>query len=384
MKFRFSLFFFLQYFSVGVVAPYLVVFLNQKSFSGGQIGLILGVLPIAGLVFQPVWSFLSDILNQRRLLLLIALSGLILASLGLGFSTSFLAVFLWTIVFSAMRAPVSPIISAMVLDYLDERDEVDSYSLLRVWGSIGFGVATLIIGGLFLDRIVDYFPWLAAGVFLLLGILSQFLPERGETFAYSGLRDLGNVIKNPVFLFYLTGSLFIGATFGIYNNYLTLFLQSLGASSWLVGVTVSMQAFVEIPVMMAVPFLLKKFSKRRIILLGAIILPLRWLLYYFIQQPGWILPTQLVHGLPVVGFFVISVAFVDRLVDPKFRATGQALYSTAMMGIGSGLGVYLAGRVIDAVGIREIWLVNMILGLAGILILALVFRRVDPAEDNSR
>lgn len=380
MRFRFKLFYFLQYLSVGVVGPYLVVFLNQKSFSGTQIGLILAALPITGLAFQPVWSFLSDILNKRRPLLLISLVGLILASLGLGLSTSFTAVFLWVVLFSAMRAPITPIISAIVLDYLEEKDEIDSYSLLRVWGSIGFGLGTLTIGALFLDRIGDYFPWFTAGVFLSLAILSQFLPERGQAFAYRGLQDLADIIKNADFTFYLAGSLFIGASFGIYNNYLTLFLQSLESPSWLVGVITSIQAFVEIPVMLAVPALLQRFSKRRIILLGAIILPIRWLLYYFIQQPGWILPIQLVHGLPVVSFFVISVAFVDRLVDPKFRATGQALYATTVMGVGSGLGVYIAGRVIDAFGVREIWLVNVLFGLVGWVILSLVFSKVDTAK----
>ncbi|MFW5713157.1 MAG: MFS transporter [Brevefilum sp.] len=376
MKFRFKLFFFLQYFSVGVVGPYLVIFLNQKGFSAGQIGLILGALPIAGILFQPVWSFLSDILNKRRLLLLFALVGLILASLGLGLSSSFIAVFLWTILFSAMRAPISPIISAIVLDYLEERGEIDSFSLLRMWGSFGFGVATLIIGGFFLDRMVEYFPWFTASVFISLALLSQFLPERGKVYSYSGLKHIGVIIKQPNFLIYLLGSLFIGATFGIYNNYLTLFLQSLDASSWLVGLTVSLQAFVEIPVMMSVPNLLKKFSRSQIILFGALILPIRWLLYFFIKQPEWILPIQLVHGLPAVSFFVVSVAFVDRLVNPKFRATGQALYSTTLMGIGSGLGVYFAGWVIEAFAIRHVWILNFILGLMGLGILFLIFRKV--------
>ncbi len=381
MKFRFKLFFFLQYFSVGVVAPYLVVFLTQKEFSGGQIGLILATLPIAGLVFQPVWSFLSDIMNKRRPLLMIALVGLIVASMGLGFSSSFIGVFLWTVLFSAMQAPTFPIISAIILDYLEEKDDVDSFSLLRLWGSVGFGVSTLIIGSLFLDQILDYFHWLTAGVFLLMAILSQFLPERGRKIGFTGLEGLGEIVRNPNFFFYLIGSTFVGATFGIYNNYLTLFLQSLEASSWLVGLIVSIQAFVEIPVMMAVPFLLKKFTRRQIILFGAIILPIRWLLYFFIQKPGWILPVQLVHGFPVVSFFVVSVAFVDRLVNPKFRATGQALYSTAVMGIGSGLGVYFAGWVIEVFEIRQIWILNFILGLMGLAILFLIFRRVRQNED---
>ena len=380
MKARFKLFNFLQYFAVGVIGPYLVVFLSQKAFSGAQIGLILGVFSIAGLVFQPAWGLLSDILSKRRLLMLVALLGLIVASLGLGFSASFGGVFLWAIVFSAMRAPISSIITAMTLDYLEEKNDIDSYSLIRLWGSIGFGVATLIIGSLFLDRILAFFPWITAGVFISMAVLSQFLPECGRAFTFTGFKDLGDLIKNPGFVFYMAGSMFIGASFGIYHNYLTLFLQSMEASSWLIGLIMSIQAFVEIPVMMAVPFLLRKYSRRRIILLGALILPLRWLLYYLIWKPGWILPIQLVHGLPVVSFFVVSVAFVDRLVNPKFRATGQALYSTVLMGIGSGLGVMIAGRVIDSYGIRQIWLVNIVLGLLGLLILTILFSQMKVKQ----
>ena len=382
MKFRFKLFNFLQYFAVGVFGPYLVVFLSQKAFTGAQIGLILGAMPLAGLVFQPLWSLLSDVLSRRRVLMLIALAGLIIASLGMGFANSFGSTFFWVVVFSAMWAPIAPIITAMILDYLEESEDIDSYSLIRLWGSVGFGISTLIIGSLFLDRFLDFFPWIMAGVFLMMTVLSPFLPEKGQVFAFAGLRDLGDLINNSKFILYLLGSLFIGASFGIYNNYLTLFLQSMDTSSWLLGLIVSVQAFVEIPVMMAVPFLSRKFTRRRIILLGALILPVRWLLYYLIQEPGWILPIQFVHGLPVVSFFVVSVAFVDRLVNPKFRATGQGLYSTVLMGIGSGLGVYIAGRVIDAFGVRQIWLVNIVLGLVGLLILAMLFRQVGSPEEG--
>jgi MFS transporter, PPP family, 3-phenylpropionic acid transporter len=380
-NFRFKLFFFLQYFAVGVFGPYLVVFLKQKLFSGAEIGLILGALSIAGLLFQPVWSYLSDILNQRRSLLLIALSGLILASFGLGYAASFLGVFLWMILFSSMWAPVAPIISAITLDYLEEKDEVDTFSLLRLWGSVGFGVSSLIIGGLFLDHIQNYFSWVVAGVFLSMAILSKFLPEKGRAFVYTGLEDIKELLRNSQFMFYLMGSLFVGATFGIYNNYMTLFLQSLEASSWLVGSIISVQAFVEIPIMMAVPFMLKRFSRRQIILVGALLLPIRWILFFLVQQPGWILPLQVLHGLPIISFFVISVAFVDRLVNPKFRATGQGLYSTMVMGIGSGLGVFFGGRVIEAYGVRQVWVFNLILGLIGLGILYLIFRRVPKDQD---
>jgi len=386
MKLRFKLFLFFQFFYVGMIGPYLVVFLNQKNYSGGQIGLLLGTLPIGAIVFQPIWSYLSDVLNKRRILIFIGSLGLVVASLGLSFAESFIAALLWVILFSAMRAPIGSISTAIVLDYLDETGEREEYGLIRLWGSLGFAVSSILMAGLFLERILSFFPWFSGGMFLLLALLSLLLPESGHPFVYTGFDGIEVLTKNPTFTIYLLASVFIGATMGIYNNYMTLFLQSLEASSWLIGGIVSFQALVEVPMMMMVPLLLKHLSMRWLILIGALVLPLRWLLYTFIRQPAWIIPTQLINGVAVVSFFVVGVSFIDKLISPKWRATGQALYSIALMGIGSGLGVYFAGNLIEQYQIAAIWPFNLFLGLIGLVLIYVALRGfsdkpITPAID---
>jgi len=374
MKNRFKLFFFTQYFSIGMLGPYLALFLKGKGLTGDQIGLLLGALPIGGIVFQPLWSLLSDIFNKRRILLVIGSLGVVLASLGLGFSKTFTAAFLWGILLSAMRAPISNISTALALDYLEEKDEGNTYGFLRVWGSLGFAVSSLLMGGLFLEQLQTYFTWFAAGIFLILGGLGLLLPERDIPYAYSGFKGIRYLVKDATLLLFLAASVFIGMTMGIYNNYLTLFLQSLDTQSWMIGVVVSMQAVIEIPMMIAAPFLVKRFPMRWLILVGAAVLPVRWLLFLFLDQSAWIIPLQLLHGVSVISFFVVAVSYIDQLVPSKWRATGQALYSTAMMGVGSGLGIYFAGAIIEWQGVRWIWLLSLISGLIGLGLLILEFR----------
>ena len=193
----------------------------------------------------------------------------------------------------------------------------------------------------------------------------------------SRVKGLDIITQNPRFAIYLLASAFIGMTMGIYNYYQTLFFQSLDASSWLVGIIISIQALVEVPMIMLAPHLLKKISAKWVILIGAIALPVRWLLYTFIEEPLWILPTQLLNGVAVVSFFVVGVTFTDKIIDPKWRATGQGLYSTALMGIGSGLGVFLAGGVLERYGVRSIWYLSFILGMVGLFFLLLSFRRTE-------
>jgi MFS family permease len=375
MKNRFKLLYFVQFFTVGIMGPYLAIFLIQKDFSGAQIGILLGSLPIAGLIFQPVWSYISDVFNTRRYLLVIGFLGVAISTIGLGLAQSFSAAYLWALLFAVLRAPISPVGTAMTLDYLEEAGTPDEFSLIRMWGSLGYATSSFLWGSLFLDQYFGYFAWVLAGIFLLLTGISLFLPEKGQAYSYSGLKGWQIISKNPKFATFLLASVFIGGTIGIHNNYQTLFLQSLNAASWLIGLIVSVQAFLEVPMMMLAPYLLNRLSMRLLILIGAVVMPIRWLLYAFIREPLWILPTQLLNGVSVVSFFVVAVAFVDQLVEPQWRATGQGLFSSAMMGVGSGVGIYLAGLVLELFEVQRIWLFSFFLGMIGLGLLLYSFRR---------
>jgi len=87
----------------------------------------------------------------------------------------------------------------------------------------------------------------------------------------------------------------------------------------------------------------------------------------------------------VFSFFVVGVAYVDRLVDPKWRATGQALYGIAMMSIGSGLGIYSAGLIIERYGVSSVWVFNSVLGLValGLYLVSFSLKKIPEKRESS-
>jgi PPP family 3-phenylpropionic acid transporter len=382
MNNKFKVFVFFQYAALGVWGPYLPLFLYRKQFSGIQIGLLLGTMPILVMILQPVWSYLSDRLNTRRNLLLISSLGMGLTMVGVGLAETFFIAFMWTILFSAFWAPLTPVSTAMLLESLEETGDLDKFSLVRLWGSVGFGIASLLVGSLFLGQVINYLTWLTGGLYFLLGLVSQFLPEKRGELVFPEVKASQILSGNPRLVFFLLASVFIGATFGVYINYITLFLQSLNAQDWLVGLTVSLQAFVEVPLMLLVPLTLRHRSPRWIILAGALLLPLRWLFYFLVQAPGWVAPVQLIHGVAVVSFFVIGVGYIDQLVNPRWRATGQGLYAAAFGGIGNALGIYMAGVVFELFDIRSVWVLNIILGLIGLGLLLVSFKCRQQDQDH--
>lgn len=349
-----------------------------------QIGVILGTLPITSILFQPVWSYLSDVLNTRKVLLVVGCVGVSVSMAGIGLSGSFWGVFLSAIAYSIFIAPIGSISTAAVLDYLEAESIPEAFSLIRVWGSVAFGVSSLVMGSLLLEHILDYFSWIVAGIYLLLAGLSLTFAKDEKGISTNDLRGLGALRTNRTLILFLVSMVFIGATLQISINYQTLFLQSLDAVDLLIGIVVSIQALLEVPMMFAVPMLLRTFSMRSIILAGAAILPVRWLLYFLIRDPFWMLPVQILNGVTSVSFDVVGVSFIDTQVPREWRATGQGLYGIIFHGIGPSLGLFMAGGVLDLLDVRSIWGLNMVLGVIGLaLVFVALWRFSEPCKSSA-
>lgn len=380
VKNKFKLFYFMQFLSAGVFGPYFALYLYQNGFSGGQIGLLLGTMPIVVMLAQPVWSYFSDIFQTRRNILVIssiAMGGSILA---IGYSETFTSVYVYGIIFAIFRAPMQPIGNALVLDFLEEERTPEKFGFLRLWGSLSFAISSVLIGGFLIEDLLSYLPWILFAMYIGAGVSSYLLPEKRGSFRYSMAEGLRFLPSNPEFLLFLIGSIFIGASLGVVMNYQALFLGFLGASPWLIGIVVSLPALLEIPLMLVVPSLLRRFSWSIIILVGAIALPVRWLCYMFIQNPVWVIPTQLLHSIAIVSFMVVGVSLVNKKIHQKWRATSQGLYSASLDGVGSGIGIFLAGYVMELFGVRAIWSLNLGLGLIGLAIVVLALKRFDVKE----
>jgi PPP family 3-phenylpropionic acid transporter len=373
MRLKFNLFYFILFLSFGIIGPYRAIYLSQKGFSGTQIGILIGIVPILSIVFQPLWSALSDYFRARRLLLIIGCLGVTASMVGVGLTDSFTANFILFTLFSVFITPLSPIVTAFVLDYLDEIDKPEYLSLIRLWGSIGFAISSLVLGGLLMDQYLDLFPWLLAGIFILLGVVSLTLPERNTDHAQPDikLKEIFQLSKKTSVVVFLLGMMFIGATLIISNNFQPVFLQSLNATSLLIGITAALPALLEIPMLMIMPKLQKNVQLRYIIIASALLLPFRWGLFFLIQDPGWLVPAQLLNGVAGISIDMAGVSYIDKNVPQKWRATGQGLYTTITFGIGPGIGNFIAGYILDSFNILAIWGLNLALGLVGLILLFL-------------
>jgi hypothetical protein len=60
---------FLLYAAFAFVAPYIVLYYQGLGFTGTQIGLLTGIVPLITLFSSPLWTGLADATHRHRLLM---------------------------------------------------------------------------------------------------------------------------------------------------------------------------------------------------------------------------------------------------------------------------------------------------------------------------
>jgi hypothetical protein len=245
-------------------------------------------------------------------------------------------------------------------------------------------VASFGVGAWFVD---DAVWWILPGyatAYALLGLVALTLPNaevHGEVRWQEGLSLLH---RERALVVFLAGALLIGFTIGVVNNYLSVYLDNIEAAGWIIGAALAISALFEVPLMAGVPAFLERWGLRLVLVGGAAVLPVRWLLYALIDRPLLVLPTQVLHSIAMMSLLVVGVYYVDRLLLPRWRASGQALYTAALHGIGPSLGLFTAGFVYEQAGITPVWLLCAAVGLTGTLILGFTVHSPVVAQSQQQ
>ena len=318
-------------------------------------------------VSQPVWGLLSDVRSQHRQALVLACFGMALIIFAYWFATDFWLLAILTILFAIMRAPVDVLITALALEHLEKHPGSASFGSLRLWGSVGFVAASFAIGALLIDN--GGTRWiipLYALTGVVLGVIALTVPDSAAYGKVNWQQGLDLLRRRRVLFWLLLSILLIGMTLGIVNNYFSIYMSEIAAPGWVIGFAISLSAIFEIPLLSGIPTFIRRWGIRLMFVVGAACLPLRWFAYYLIDDPLFVLPVQVLHSIGMMSLLVVGVLYVDKLIQPSFRASGQALYAASLHGIGPGIGLYFGGVIFEQNGISAVWLFSTIVGVVGV------------------
>ncbi len=340
-----SLYYFLYFGAISVLFPYLALFYKGQGLTGGQIGLLAAISPIISFFSAPLWTGAADASHRHKLVTMVCILGVVIVTFIFPNIASFGGLLLMISIYSLFGAPTGSLVDSAVLALLGDRKE--RYGRIRLWGTVGYGVVAPFAGEL-IGRLGIKWAFWGYAILMMGGLLVviriPFRQSHSNSSFRSGVRVL---IANQPWMLFLVMVFIAGIGMATINNYLFLYMQSLGASKTLMGFALTISTISEIPALFFSDHLLRRFGARGMLIIAMTTIGLRLTCYSLTTQPWVILVIQLCHGLTFAAIYTAGVHYAYQIAPTGMKATTQGMFTGTYMGFGSAAGGLLGGILMD-------------------------------------
>jgi len=364
----FKVYYFIKFIGQGVLYPYLAMLLISKNFSGSALGFLLMIIPFGKVVLQPLSGYLCDLYRIHKSVLLVSVVLNFIGGLFMYFCPPvYLYYLIAMLIITVGETSADTLINTLAIDYLARTDHQTDFGRWRLWGAFGFMAGSFLPGFFVLEITLRLVPMIFASANILALFAAISLPRASKKKPVDWLGGIKMVTHNRPFALLLLGMIFTGVSFSIIMNYYSVYMKGIGAASWIIGFGVALQTGVEILLSANTKAITERYSLRATYMLGFAILPVRTLLYFLVKNPVLGLAIQNLHGFYIFSAFIIGMIVLDKNLQPEWRSSGQAYYTSAFGGIGAMIGSFIAPLVFENQGISTLWLVATAISLIGYL-----------------
>jgi nucleoside transporter len=399
-KFQLSLMMFLQFFIWGGWFVTLGTFLgNNLNATGAETGMAFSTQSWGAIIAPFFIGLIADrYFNAEKILGVLHLIGAALMyfmSQATSFETFYPLVFAYMVAYMPTLALVNSV------SFFQMKDPAKEFSVIRVFGTIGWIIAGLLI---------SYFQWdstesisqgalsntftMVAIASLALGIISFTLPKTPPTQSEGAISvsdilglDALKLLKDRNFLMFFITSILICIPLAFYYQQANPFLVELGMENPTGKMTLGQIS--EVLFMLLLPFFFKKFGFKKTLLVGMLAWAIRYALFAYGNAGE--LTFMLIIGIALHGicydfFFVSGQIYTDFKAGEKVKSAAQGLITLATYGVGMLVGFWVAGEISDQYILADeshnwevIWLIPAAFAL-GVMVLFMVIFKDEKIE----
>ncbi len=244
------------------------------------------------------------------------------------------------------------------------KDPSKEFSFIRVFGTIGWIVAGLMISFVFQwDNTENIASGMLKNTFLLsgaasvmLGAMSFFLPstppkaDRSKQVTMSDILGLDalKLLADRNYLVFFFSSVLICIPLAFYYNYTNPFLVNAGLENATGKMTIGQMS--EVGFMLLLPFFFKKYGFKNTIIVGMLAWALRYVLFAYGnagEMSFMLLMGIALHGICYDFFFVSGQIYTNTKAGEHIKSSAQGLITLATYGLGMMIGFWVAGKIVD-------------------------------------
>ena len=347
--------YFLQFLVTGTFLPFWMVYLTSvKNLSVLEASSIFSMLYIARVISG---IFLSPYLIKKyNIDITLKLSvgiGLILA-VSYGFTNEKIVLGLITFLFGMIYFMVSPLVEGLASLFL--REENIDYGKARTYGSLGFTVIGIIIGGI-LGYVGNEALYYILIFLVALYLVFMFLPQpklvknlsfeepntkKEKESLYSWvLKDRNAILLIiTVFLYQLSHT--------AYNNYNALYLESMNISAkWLSGVILNVSVIAEIIFFIFSKRLVKRIKPKNLMIFAGVCAIIRWGALAMFHNIYIFTIMQTFHAITFAVAHIAFILILNKDYNNKEIINMQNLYTAICFQLSMAIGLYIMGALWD-------------------------------------
>src|SRR6202047_206928 len=401
IRFRLCTMMFLEFFIWGgwfvTMGSYLAANLHA---SGAQSGMAYSTQSWGAIIAPFIVGLIADrYFNAERILGVIHIGGGILMYT-LFSRRHFEGFYPCLLAYMILYMPTLALVNALAFRQMD--DPSTHFSGVRVWGTIGWIVAGLVISYLFAwDSPAGMATGWLKNTFLMcsvasfaLGIYSFTLPrtpplpQPGEQASLGRLLGLDALVllRRKNFVVFFVSSILICIPLAFYYQNANQFLTEIHVANATGKQTIGQMS--EVLFMLLIPVFLKTFGLKTTLLLGMLAWVCRYLLFAFgnAHELGFLLILGIaLHGACYDFFFVSGQIYTDSRAGTRHKAAAQGLITLATYGVGMLVGFWAAGLIDDRYSVggahdwKSIWLYPAAFAAVVLVLFAATFRNETVA-----
>ena len=356
-----------------IIAPFIIGLIADKYFNAER---ILGFLHLLGAALMYMMYRAED------------------------FTDFYPFVFAYMVVYMPTLALVNSV------SFKQMKDPAKEFSVIRVWGTVGWIVAGLMISYVFLwdspEGLVEgdlRNTFLLSGIAsAILGVFSFTLPAtpptipKGEKLAVSEILGLDalKLLKNKNYLVFFISSILICIPLAFYYQNANPFLADVGMANPTGKMTIGQVS--EVLFMLLLPVFFTKYGIKKTLLVGMLAWVARYALFAFGDTGSgtyMLLLGIALHGICYDFFFVSGQIYTDSKAGPRYKSAAQGMITLATYGVGMLIGFWVAGLVTDEFIVADqahdwtsVWLIPSGIALLVTVLFVIFFKEEKTIKEE--
>lgn len=403
-RIQLSLMMFLEFFIWGGWFVTLGTFLgNNLAASGAESGQVFSTQSWGAIIAPFIIGLIADrFINAERILGVLHLLGALLMYKMYG-AENISTFYPYVLAYMICYMPTLALVNSVSFNQMKNPEK--EFSVIRVFGTIGWVVAGLLISYLFhwdsaeaiKDGLLKNTFLLSGGASLALGLFSFTLPKtppkgKGTKVTINDILGLDalKLLKDKNFLIFFISSILICIPLAFYYQNANPFLSNIGVSNPTGKMTIGQLS--EVLFLLLLPVFFNRFGFKKTILVGMLAWAVRYILFAYGNAGD--LTFMLIIGIALHGicydfFFVSGQIYTDSKAGEQHKSAAQGLITLATYGVGMLIGFAVAGKITDtykavdgSFDYKMIWLIPSGIAFAVFLIFAALFKDNKKSASN--